>query len=149
MKKLLTLFLATLMVIMAVPAGAVSSTEVYRETEIIHTEDGDIEVETILTIHDSLFRANARTASKTKTYTASGNTIAEVTLTATFRYDGSTVSVTNTDSSYSTYDGWSYKNESISTSGGTATLTAKLTKLLHTNVSVSVSMTCTPSGSIS
>lgn len=147
MKKCFSLFLALLMFVMAIPAGAASE-EIYRETEIIHTEDGDIEVETVLTIHDSPFRASSKTGSKRQTYTADGTTIAVVTLTATFRYDGSNVSVTDADSSYTLYDGWSYKSENITTSGGTAKLSAKLTKTSYANVAVNMSMTCTADGTI-
>lgn len=148
MKKYFSLFLAFLMVATIIPVGATFK-EVYRETEIIHTEDGDFEVETVLSIHNSLLRANSRTASKTQSVKQNGTAVAEVTLTATFRYTGSSVSVTDTDSDYTTYNGWSYKNESISTSGGTASLSASLTKLLAGTVPVSISITCTPSGAIS
>lgn len=136
------------MCFMILPVNAASE-EVYRETEIIHTEDGDIEVETVLIIRDSLLRASSRTASKTKTYKSDGSVIGEVTLTATFRYDGSSVSVTDTDSSYDTYDGWSYKSENITTSGGTAKLSAKLTKTSYVDVAVNVSIKCTANGTIS
>lgn len=148
MKKYFSLFLALLMFVMAVPTGAVSE-EVYRETEVIQTADGNIEVETILTIHDSPFRASSRTASKTQNIKADGTTIAIVTLTAIFRYDGSNVSVTDADSSYTTYDGWSYRNEDILTYGGTAKLSAKLTKTSYANVAVNIAMTCTANGTIS
>ena len=147
MKKYMSLFLALMMWVMVMPVGA-SYEEVYRETEVIHTEDGDIEIETVLTIHDSPLRASSKTASKSQNVKYDGSTIAKVTLTATFRYDGSSVSVTDTDSSYTTYDGWSYKGEKISTSGGTASLSASLTKTLTGTIPVSISMTCTADGTI-
>ena len=148
MKKYFSIFLAFVMCFMILPANAAFE-EVYRDTEIIHTEDGDIEVETVLTIQHSLLRAKARTASKAQTFKADGTTIANVTLTATFQYDGNTVSVTNTDSTYTTYDGWSYKSEKITTSGGTAKLSAKLAKTSYVDVAVNISMTCTVDGTIS
>lgn len=148
MKKYFSLFLAFLMCFMILPVNAVSE-EVYRKTEIIHTGDGDIEVETILTIHKSLLRAKSRTATKSQTYKSDGTTIANVSFTATFQYDGSTVSVTDTDSSYSTYDGWSYKSENITTSGGTAKLSAKLTKTSYAGVAANISIKCTANGAIS
>jgi len=148
MKKHFSLFLALLVCLMILPVNAASE-EVYRETEIIHTENGDIEVETVLTIHNSLLRAKARTASKSQTYKSNGTTIANVTFTATFQYDGNAVSVTDTDSSYSTYDGWSYTSENITTSNGTAKLSSKLTKTSYIGVAVNISITCTPNGAIS
>lgn len=148
MKKYISFFLALMMCVMVVPVGA-SFEEVYRETEVIHTEDGDIEIETVLTIHDSPFRASSRTASKSQNIKYDGSTIAKVTLTATFRYDGSSVSVTDTDSSHTTYDGWTYKNEDILTYGGTAKLSAKLSKLNCSDIPFNIAMICTADGTIS
>lgn len=148
MKKYISLFLALMMWVMVMPVGA-SYEEIYRETEVIHTEDGDIEIETVLTIYDTPFRASSRTASKSQNIKYDGSTIAKVTLTATFRYDGSSVSVTDTDSSHTTYDGWSYKNEDILTYGGTAKLSAKLTKLNYSDIPFNIAMICTADGTIS
>lgn len=147
MKKYISLFLALMMCVMVMPVGA-SYEEIYRETEVIHTEDGDIEIETVLTIYDTPFRASSRTASKSQNIKYDGSTIAKVTLTATFRYDGSSVSVTDTDSSHTTYDGWSYKNEDILTYGGTAKLSAKLTKLNYSDIPFNIAMTCAADGTI-
>ena len=148
MKKYFSLLLAVLVLTMSFPVGA-TNTKIMRETDIIYTESGNIEVETILTIHDSLFASGSKQATKEKTYKYDGNIIAEVALTATFRYTGNSVSVTDTDSSYDTYEGWSYRNESISTSGGTANLSASLTKLFDGTVPVSISIKCTADGTIS
>jgi len=148
MKKYISLFLALLIFVMAVPVGAAKS-EVSRETEIIHTDSGDIEIETVLTIHNSLFSSGSKTVTKDRSYKYDGTVIAEVSLTATFRYTGTSASVTSSDSSYTTYNGWSYKNESISTSGGTASLSAKLSKLLVGTVPVSISIKCSADGTIS
>lgn len=148
MKKYFSLFLTLLMFTMALPVNA-SNVETIQETEVIHTESGDIEVETVLTVQDSLFASGSKTATKEQTYKADGEVIAEVSFSATFRYTGISVSVTDTDSSYSTYDGWSYKNESISASGGTASLSAKLTHSLDSPIPVSISIKCTADGTIS
>lgn len=80
-----------------------------------------------------------------------GNTvIAVIAFEAVFRYDGSTVSVvsksvTQTD----TYAGWSYKQKSFTSSGGTVTLDAKLTKLLIFNNSFTMTLSCDKNGNIS
>lgn len=148
MKKFISLFLACLMCFMVLPVNA-SSEQVYRESEIIHTEDGDIEVETILTVYPSVARNSTISADKTKNYYADGIKIATVTLSATFGYDWVGSWVDDASSSYSTYDGWSYKNESISTSGSTARLSAKLTKPLYSSHSVSISLKCSADGTVS
>lgn len=148
MKKYISLLLALLMFTMSFPVGA-ANTETISESEVIHTEIGDIEIETVLTIYDDLFASGTKTATKDQTYKYAGTVIADVSFMATFRYTGSSVSVTDTDSDYTTYNGWSYRNESISTSGGTASLSSSLTKLLAGTVPVSISITCTPSGAIS
>ena len=76
--------------------------------------------------------------------------IAEIWIDATFRYDGNTVSVVSKSiSKCETYDGWSFKQSSFTSSGGTVTLTGKLTKLLVLNANVNISLTCDKNGNIS
>ena len=112
------------------------------------TEDG-IEVETTLTVHENRMRASYRSAEKETTYKSEGKVIAIVKLEATFGYDGKTAWVEEAGSDHTTYDGWSYGSEKISTSGNTAKLTAIVKKAGVATVPVSISMTCTPTGSIS
>lgn len=85
-----------------------------------------------------------------KTIKSNGTTIGIVAIHGTFAYDGSTVSVvsksvTQTD----TYDGWSYKQNSFTSSGGTITLDGKLTKLLFVSVPFTMTLTCDKDGNIS
>ena len=151
MKRKFSLFLALMMALnlCAIPTSA-SSPEVTQETETIYTEEyGEVRVETILTVYPATARSHTRSADKTKNYYAGDTKIATVTLSATFGYDWVGSWVDEASSSYSTYDGWSYKNESISTSGSTAKLSAKLTKLLYSSHSVSISLKCTADGTIS
>lgn len=94
-------------------------------------------------------RMAERTGTKTRTFTYNGETIAEISLMATFRYNGSTVSVVSKSvSNYTTYDGWSYQQNSLTSSGGTATLIGKLKKG-PLSTSVNFSITCDASGNIS
>lgn len=148
MKKglLSMIVLACLVFALTVPAGA--APQIIQETGTIATVYGDIEVETITTIH-SLSRSNSKSVETTNTYKKDGQVIAEVTLKATFGYDGKTSWVISASSSHTTYDGWSYGNERISKSGGTASLSATLSKAGAKNVPVNISITCTASGSIS
>lgn len=128
------------------PAYAANSEQ---KSEIIHTEFGDFEVETTTVIHNTLFRSNSVSVDRAKTIKNSGKVIAEVTLSATFGYDGKTAWVISASGSHTTYDGWSYSNEKITKSGGTASLSATLSHLLHTSIPVNISITCSPTGQIS
>lgn len=132
---------------MALPAGAAQDT--YRKIDVINTEFGPVEVETALTIQESFARSNTKRASTAQTFKFSGKVIAEVTLSATFGYDGKTAWVISASGSHTTYDGWQYGGEKITKSGGTAALTATLSKLTSSNVPVNISLTCSPTGEIS
>lgn len=54
-------------------------------------------------------------------------------------------SVTQSD----TYDGWSYVQNSLTSSGGTVTLNAKLTKWIILNTSFTMTLSCDEDGNIS
>lgn len=125
------------------------ASEINHETEVVHTEYGNLEVETTLIVHDSPFRSSTKSADKIQTFKYSGVVIAEITLSVTFGYDGKTAWVVSAGGSHTTSGGWSYKNEEISESGDTTELTAKLTKLLCPTYAVNISMSCTPFGQIS
>lgn len=136
-----------LLCIMVLPSGATQNT--YRKIDVMNTEFGPVEVETALTIQESLARSNTKRASAAQTFKFSGKVIAEVTLSATFGYDGKTAWVVSASGSHTTYDGWKYGGEKITKSGGTATLTATLSKLTSSNIPVNISLTCSPTGEIS
>lgn len=141
------LLLVCVMCVMAFPSSATQ--QLYCTTDIIHTECGDIEVETVLTVNNMSARSNYKSINGTQTFKYSGAVIAEVTLSATFGYDGKTAWVISASGSHTTYDGWSYGGEKITKSGGTAALTATLSKLTSSNVPVNISLTCSPTGEIS
>lgn len=150
MKKLSFLMSLLLLFNLCTFSAAALSPEVYQETQVIYTEEyGDVLVETTLIIQPSLFRSSEKTASRTNNYSSGGTRIATVTLTATFGYDGRSAWVEDADGSHTVSGGWSYKNEEITTSGNTAELTAKLTKLLSSNIPVELSLSCSPTGTIS
>lgn len=100
-------------------------------------------------IHEA---GNSRTTAadtKVKEYTYNGTWIATVTLNASFSYNGSTVSVTNAYATRSLASGWIYYNESLTKSGGTASLSASLTRNGCGTVPVALSLTCDKNGNIS
>lgn len=134
--------------LLTLPAYA-SENEVEQETQIIHTQYGEIQVDTALTVQDLTLYSNTKSAEKTATYRYDGSVIAKVTLEATFGYDGQTAWVDSADASHVTYGGWSYGSERIYDSGNRARVTAELSRLLAGDVPVDISITCTPSGQIS
>lgn len=148
MKRMMSLILSILVLasVLILPAGAAAQSA--PSTMVWIEEYGDLQVETILTVYDSL-RSSSRTAEKTKKVYSSGNLIATVTLKATFGYDGSEAWVISASASKSTSGGWSYGGQSIDKDGGTATLTAELSKYPYSDIPVEISMTCSPSGKIS
>lgn len=75
--------------------------------------------------------------------------IAEVSLTGTFSYNGTTATAISASASHTTYQSWSYKNESVTTSGNKARVTAILTKLFSSNIPVDITLTCSPTGKLS
>lgn len=147
MKKISFLLSLALLMGLMVPA-AYAAPENRQETEIIHTESGDFEIETTTVIYDTMVRSSGKTVGRTQTVKYDGSVIAEVTLTATFGYDGTTAWVISANSSFSTYDRWVYGNENITRSGGTAALTAMLSHTSHRSIAVNISITCSPTGAI-
>lgn len=119
------------------------------QQSVIHTEYGDIVVTTTLTVYDSAARASTKSADKIRTFTYQGQTIATVTLSATFGYDGKSAWVEEASASHDTSGGWSYGREVIDTDGSTAALSARLTHRDRPYIPVDISMSCTPSGKIS
>lgn len=148
MKKLLSIIICIILFAsLSIPTYAAEQAEViYCEETVL--EDGTVIKDEIIVTTNA--RATEKTATRRKTFSQNDETIAIIAFKATFRYDGSTVSVvsksvTQTD----TYDGWSYTQNSFTSSGGTVTLSGKLTKLLILNKSFSFSLTCDKNGNLS
>jgi hypothetical protein len=151
MKRLLLILMTCVLFLSSISfASAATSVnefvpvEQYEET---YDEDGITIVEE-LTVYQ-LARSTQRTVRKTRTYKKNDTTIAIIAVTAVFSYNGSTVSVSSKKVSQSdTYEGWKYSQTSFTSSGGTVTLSGKLTKLLNSTVPVSVTITCDANGNI-
>lgn len=145
MKKVFAFFLCLLCVI-AIPAQASST-----NTTPTVTLENRLRVVDQIIIEETNVRSSERTATRTKTFYDGDTLIAEISFKATFRFDGSSVSVVSksviqTD----TYSGWSYKQESFTSSGGTVTLTGKLKYLLiFSTTTFTMGMTCDAYGNIS
>lgn len=148
MKRLLSLTLClVLLTSIFCPAYATEQTEVIH-SEVILLEDDVAVLDEIIVISSP--RATDKTATRRKTIKKGDTVIGIIAFQATFRYDGSNVSVisksvTQTD----TYDGYSYSQTSFTSSGGTVTLEGKLSKLLVYNHSFTMSLTCDKNGNLS
>ncbi|MCD8374266.1 MAG: hypothetical protein LUC20_04095 [Oscillospiraceae bacterium] len=122
-----------------------------EDSYYVELMDNGITVETYTVIHDSLLSQNdtyAQSVTRTKNYKYNGEEIATVSLTVNFGYDGSSSWVNSTSVSKTVASGWTYSGQSISTSGGTAHLTATLKKALITTVDVDILLSCSPTGTI-
>ena len=115
---------------------------------------GEMTLENGITVIDEITdcspaRAIDKTYKRTRTFKDGDTVIAIVAIQATFRYDGTTVSVVSKSVVQSdTYNGWNYKQTSFTSSGGTVTLNAKLTKLLVFNNPFTLTLSCDKDGNI-
>lgn len=148
MKKLLTVCLSIMVIIAsALPVCAAEAQQPIMSSETV-LEDGIVMIDEVFEITTA--RSADKTYTRQRTFVQNGTTIGIIAITATFRYDSSTVSVVSKSVSQAdTYDGWSYKQNSFTSSGGTVALDAKLTKLLILNIPVTMTLTCDKSGNIS
>ena len=132
-----------------VPAAAQDTVSAQTvSTQTIDLGDGWTVTEELI-INDQA-RTASRAATKKQSFSKNGEAIADIAITGVFRYDGSTVSVSSkVVSQKDTYNGWSFTQNSFTSSGGTITLTGKLTKPLRVSGSVNIKLTCDKNGNIS
>ena len=132
-----------------VPAAAQDTVSAQTvRTQTIDLGDGWTVTEELI-INDQA-RTASRAATKKQSFSKNGEAIADIAITGVFRYDGSTVSVSSkVVSQKDTYNGWSFTQNSFTSSGGTITLTGKLTKPLRVSGSVNMKLTCDKNGNIS
>lgn len=133
------------------PVGAVSASK-ETNTTIEYLDNGDY-IETIITWEESPTRSS-KTASKTSNYKNSdGDIMWSVTVRGTFTYNGTTSSCTAcSHSTTAPASSWTIKSASSSKSGNTATANAVATfktLLITKDYSMSVSLTCSPNGTLS
>ncbi len=152
MKKLIAVLAASMLIFnhpIITNASEITpiNTSSNESSEIVDLGDGyTVKYETKIVSPN--VRASTKTVAKTATCVYGGKTVAEITLTASFSYTGSSATCTSASISSTTYDGWTCSDKSASRSGNTATGTGKLKKgLLHTTVNVS--LTCSKTGAIS
>ena len=148
MKKMTAVMLCLILLSSFVlPVSAESQTRLIY-SNVNQLDNGITVVEEVFDVSQS--RSTDKTYVRRSTFTRDGETIAVIAFNATYRYDGTAVSVisksvTQTD----TYNGWSFNQKSFTSSGGTVTLTGKLTKWLVLNTDISMAMTCDKNGNVS
>lgn len=108
-----------------------------------------------VTFSDTIISADVVQRSNTKTATAKNMVyqddvlIAEIAFRATFQYNGLSVSVVSMSvTQCQTYNGWSFTQTSFTGSGSSVLLKGKLTHPSHSDVDVSISLSCDPDGNI-
>lgn len=157
MKNLQRLFALTMLlylsaVALMIPAAAADRND---ETQIVKFEDGSYVVIAIEydqpQVGVSFFAAQSvKSGSKNYSYYNNSDELAWVfRVHGAFTYDGSSAEATDADYSYSIYDSdWSFVKGSASYSDATATATGSFKRLLIPN-SVTLTLTCSPSGKLS
>lgn len=149
MKRMSALFLLIVLIFSSSPQA--SATE--RENIVWHQESTLQNGMTIIdeVIYNSLTRSSTKDHTRRKTITnGDGVIIAVISVRGVFRYDGNTVSVVSKSVTQAdTYEGWNYKQNSLTSSGGTIALDAKLTKLLVASIPVDMTLSCDKDGNIS
>lgn len=146
MKKLYCVLLA-LVFAMACPLGVAAQSAAPQEISRVVTTDAN-GMTTTTTIVQTSTTATTKSGYTSKNYSYGGTQIASVYLYAQFTYNGTTASATAASSAHSVASGWTYSNERVWYSGATAYLTATLTKGVI-SVPVSLSLTCSPNGTLS
>lgn len=114
-----------------------------------YTLENGLRVVDSITVHSNN-RASTTSAERKRSFYDGDTLVAYIRFIADFRYDGSTVSVVSkTITNTNTYDGWSYVQNSFTSSGGTVTLNAKITKWLIFNTPFTMTLSCDKNGNIS
>lgn len=94
-------------------------------------------------------RASTKTVERTKTYKNGTDVIGIIAVTATFQYNGLSVSVVSKSISQSqTYNGWTFRQTSFTGNGSNVLLRGTLSHPLYSDVAVSISLACDPDGNI-
>ena len=150
MKRFLALLMGSMIAIGgAFPCYAIDAKE--ETTTIFYQLENGITVEeTIWETSISTFATEMqKRGTARRTYRKGSDTVAVVSLTVAFWYDGLDSGVVSMDSSHTTYDGWLYHNESTWDSGDTAYLSAEITQIASSTIYVDLSLSCSPSGQLS
>ena len=148
MKRIIS-FLLCFLLIFALPFSASAAEPVSAASQqVINLGNGLIAIDEIQEV-SSIRAALGKTVTRTRTIKDGDTVVAIITIQATFRYDGTTVSVISKGINQAdTFEGWKYEQISFTSSGGTVTLEAKLTKWLIFNSPFTMTLSCDKDGNI-
>lgn len=156
MKKVVSvLLIVMIMFSLNVPAFAVENID-NENTVIEYLEDGSCFITTITVVEEnSTYATNTKTFTKTISYKDEDGIVCwKATLTATFRYTGSSATCTESDVTYTVSNSkWKITSATASKSGNTAT--ADVTAKRYTlgipveTLNRTITMTCRANGTIS
>ena len=154
MKKLIpAVFCCSMLLGGSVPyASALKTPSAYVQTVSTHQLSEEITVKRTIIEHTNTTYAqeNSKTATVSDEYYSGNTLIGKIAIKGTFAYNGKTSRVTSKSvSSKKTYDGWSYEQNSFTSSSGTIELTGKLNKVPHHSLSVNLELSCDKNGNIS
>lgn len=152
MRRLIA-FLCSLLLIITISPTTLAASYSSSDEHVIYYSQTDLG-DGLVIIDEVIEYTNARSANKTyerkKILTYDGTVVGIIAICGTFSYNGSTVSVVSKSvTQTSTFEGWNYKQNSFTSSGGTITLNAKLTKLLVMNIPFTMTLSCDKNGNIS
>ena len=118
-------------------------------TTSIENIGNDIVVTTEFSVYNNTRSTYEKTASVSKTYKKGSETIAKIGISGTFQYDGKTVKVKSKSVTPKTvYSGWSFSQDSFTSSGGKISLLCKLSNFWSSDVPVNISLSCDKNGNI-
>lgn len=164
MKRILSfLLVSALCLCFVVPSFAAETVPQQNNKTIVSVSEKDLgngfTMRTVISIPKTGKSIHSNTSTQTKTASATstvrhdGTWVGSITLTANFGYNRSSAWVNRMSTSHRIASGWTYKNERTWKSGGTANMSASMSKKLGfipiTTVDPSVSITCSPTGQIS
>ncbi len=147
-----SLLMALLMCcVCVVPTMASDVSEI--TTEVVYYEDGSYSVVSLEVLNAAFAgrSANTRVATKTDRYYNSDNELLwDFTLHGTFTYDGTTATAISASYSYNIYDSaWTLKSADAYCSGNQAIAEGKFNGGFLLNRSTSITLTCSPTGTLS
>lgn len=149
MKRVLSLIICLCLILSfptATHAAEKGNTIYYKETDL---GNGLTVIDEIIECPQSR-TTYGKTVNRSGTFKDGDTVIAVIVFQATFHYDGTSVSVASKSVIQNdTYEGWSFKQSSFTSSGGTVSLTGKLTKwLIFNSTTFTMSLTCDKDGNI-
>lgn len=153
MKKFLCLLMLSVILINMIPIYAFASSSPQTDGEVIYLDDGSyIVVE--LSQENALARTTAQKSRSYTYYSSKDEALWKAVLTGTFTYNGSTATCTSSICDVTIYDdAWYVVSNYASKSGASATAEVAMGKnflgITVDKETISISLTCSPTGSFS